>query len=153
MRNQRRTKQAFSKESIERALVHHSARGSVDTWKAPDQYRHWWVVAVPGFDAIELTDKEAWAFCVGLAAADRAAQPRVLREIGKDMGPILLRYSRPEKVHYIAAGGGPCDDLERLEVYCPLCHCNKSGSVNHCNVMTDACVDERCMCHEEDWPT
>jgi hypothetical protein len=153
MKSQRRTKTPYTRESIERALIHHSARGGVETWHAPNPGESKWRVKVPGFDDVELSEGETWAFCVGLAGADRAAEPRVLRDIGKRLGPELLRWSRIGSLRAIAAGGGPKDVWDELVVYCPLCRCNKSGHRTAPNQITDACVDERCLCHDDDWET
>ena len=154
MRNQRRTKAPYTVDSIERALTHHEQRGSVDGWMHFTVPSSRWIVALADFDEIEFTDREAWALCCGLSAADRAAQPRVLREIGRNIGPYLLRCSRRAgEVLTIAAGGGPRNSWEELAVYCPLCNCNKSDERIEPNPVTEACRDARCLCHDEDWPT
>lgn len=155
MRNQRRTKAPYTIESIERALTHHGRRGAVDAWHHLTVPSSKWIVTLSGHAPIEdLSDREIWALCCGLAAADRAAQPRVLREIGAAVGPELLRKSRTSNaIRTIAAGGGPVGPWEELDVFCPLCRCRKSGHKSEPNQIDQACSDARCICHDDDWET
>lgn len=154
MTSQRRTREPYTVESIERALLHHTRRGGVDAWHHYTVPSSRWIVTLPGYDPIEnLSDREIWALCCGLAAADRAAEERVLRQDGKRLGPILLRWYDTARVRTIAAGGGPVTVFDDLQVYCPLCRCNKSGHRTEPNQIVESCSDSRCICHDDDWET
>lgn len=155
MRSQHRTKAPYTVESIARALTHHKGRGGIREFRVPGDSIAKWSITVPGeFEPLDMSDREAWALCVGLAAADRAAQARVLREHGKALGPDLLRRSRTATaIRTIAAGGGPVGPWEELDVFCPLCRCRKSGYKSVPNQIDDACSGSRCLCHDDDWET
>lgn len=71
----RRATKGPSRESIERALIHHSIRGAVREWKRPEAGSARWLITVPGQATLDLSTGQAWAFCVGLAAGERAYKP------------------------------------------------------------------------------
>jgi hypothetical protein len=76
VKNQRR-KTPGSRESIERALTHHRERGGVVGFSAPGVLHPTkWVVTLNGLGPDYFTDAEAKAVCLGLAAADRAAEAK-----------------------------------------------------------------------------
>jgi hypothetical protein len=39
-------------------------------------------------------------------------------------------------------------DAFEAAIFCPLCHCTKSGDADVPNRVTEACADSRCACHE-----
>jgi len=76
VKNQRR-KTPGSRESIERALTHHRDRGGVVAFSPPGSLHPTkWVVTLNGLGPDYFTDAEVKGVCLGLAAADRAAQER-----------------------------------------------------------------------------
>ncbi len=72
MRNQRRTKAPYSKESLGRALAHHEHTRAIHTYSPPSEGRPTWRINFDGFESVELTTPQVYALCLGLAAAERA---------------------------------------------------------------------------------
>lgn len=71
----RRATKGPTRESIERALVHHTIGGAIKHWSPPGGGRSTWVVVLHS-DTVELTTPKAWALCVGLAAGEQAYRTR-----------------------------------------------------------------------------
>lgn len=65
-------KQPYTHESVQRALLHHEQTGAIHNGSPPiapgEKYR---VTLRGGMDRMEFTLKEAYAFCVGLAAGEQ----------------------------------------------------------------------------------
>ena len=66
------TKRTYSAESVGRALEHHQLTGAVTFCSPPSTGQPRWRVQVYGMsDYLDLSLREAFALCVGLAAAER----------------------------------------------------------------------------------
>ena len=61
---------------------------------------------------------------------------------------VALRYYARSALMRIAAGGGPANQAEHDVVYCRVCNCNKSGHLEEPNLVTEACSDPDCACHD-----
>jgi hypothetical protein len=67
-----RRRRPYSVESIHRALQHHEVTGAVHSVSPPGGGRSKWRIVIDGYaEPLELTTREAWALCNGLAAGER----------------------------------------------------------------------------------
>lgn len=87
----------YNHESLAHALAHHSSRGVLGAvTTTPSRGRPWRVAFPVGsttVEALELSNTEAYALCVALAASEhheRANHERFVRELSERDGPICL---------------------------------------------------------------
>jgi hypothetical protein len=62
-------------EPIVRALAHHESTRAITTWSSPEAGRPKWHVTMPNCaDRLELTGREAWILCLGLARGEQTGR-------------------------------------------------------------------------------
>lgn len=60
------------RESVARALTHHESTRAITLVSPPSPERSKWRIIIPTHDdPLELTDREAWILCLGIAAGQK----------------------------------------------------------------------------------
>lgn len=67
------------------------------------------------------------------------------------IGHSSLRCGDSARKLAIAAGGGPTLRGDDLHVWCVCCGCNMNGYADEPNGVTEACSDDLCLCHDDEW--